>query len=198
MAVSEADLQGNYRRLSDDRLLRLAAQDADKLRPGALVLLQAELAGRGLATQAEKAIAAQLRVLSEEEILLYCQVMRAQPCPVCQSVARPLNATRTSKVMSMLVLTIWDKKLAIACPPCLDKLNREGSLLSALLGWWGLPWGVLRTAQALRANSKMQAINNLPYPNDLLKEFVVRNVGHIEAAGSSAVLQGLLRGPHPG
>jgi len=198
MAVSEAALQENYRRLSNDRLLRLAAQDAAKLRPEALLLLRAELAARGLATLADNAIAAQLRVVSEEEILAYCQVLRAQPCPVCQSVARPLNATRTSKVMSMLVLTIWDKKLTIACPPCLDKHNREGSLLSGLLGWWGVPWGVLRTAQALRANRGMAALNNLPYPNDLLKEFVVRNVGAIEAAGSSASLQALLSGPHPG
>lgn len=196
MAVSEAALQENYRRLSDDRLLRLAAEDAAKLRPEALVVLQAELATRGLAATAEKAIAAQLRVVSEEEVLAYCAVLRAQPCPLCHATAQPLNATRTSKVLSFIVLTTWKKQFAIACPTCLDKLNREGSATSALLGWWGFPWGVIRTIQALQANSKMTKTNHLPYPNDLLKHFVVHNVGRIEAAGSSANLQALLRGAH--
>lgn len=193
MAVSEATLKENYRRLPNDRLLRLAAEDAAKLRPEALVLLQAELAGRGLAASAEKAIAAQLRVVSEEEILAYCAVLRAQPCPVCHSADQPLNATLTSKVVSFIVLTIQEKRLAIACPPCLDQLNREGSNASVLLGWWGLPWGIIRTIRALRANNKILITNHLPYPNDLLRQFVMHNVGRIEAAGSSANLQLLLR-----
>lgn len=194
MAVPEAALKENYRRLSDDKLMRIAAEDAAKLRPEALVLLQAELHTRGLAETAEKAIAAQFRFVSDTEVAAYCELLRAQPCPICHSAAQPLNATLTSKVMSFLVITTWKKQFAIACPPCLDKLNRDASTTSALLGWWGFPWGIIRTIQALIANGKMAKTNHAPHPNALLQAFVVSNVGRIEAASTNASdLQALIR-----
>jgi hypothetical protein len=194
MAVSEAALKENYRRLSDEKLLRIAGEDAPRLRPEALVLLQQELATRGLADVATKAIAAQLREVSTAELADYCALLQAQPCPVCHATAQPLNATVTSKVLSFLVLTTWKKQFAIACPTCLDKLNRAASTSSAVLGWWGLPWGVIRTVQALAFNAKMAKANHLPYPNDLLKAFVVANVGRIEAVRDKPTdLQALLK-----
>ena len=194
MAVSEADLKENYRRLPDSKLLRIASESAAKLRPEALELLKEELRTRGLAETAEKAIEVQLRVVSEADIAEYCALLQALPCPVCRSTAQPLNATLTSKVMSFLVLTTWKKQLAIACPTCLDKLNRDASTSSALLGWWGLPWGVIRTIQALIANGKMLKNNHAPQPNDLLKSFVAGNVGRIETVRNHpADLQALLK-----
>ncbi|RZK09751.1 MAG: hypothetical protein EOO56_29990, partial [Hymenobacter sp.] len=182
MAVSEARLRENYRRFSDAKLLRIAAEDAAKLRPEALELLRQELATRGVAAVAARAIAARLRVVSEAEIAEYCGLIRSQPCPVCCSSTHLLNATITSKVMSFLVLTTWQKRLIIACPACLDERHRDASTTSALLGWWGFPWGIIRTIQALNFNRKMAALNHLLYPTDLLKSFVVANVGHLEAA----------------
>ena len=194
MAVSEADLKENYRRLPDSKLLRIASESATKLRPEALELLKEELRTRGLAETAEKAIEVQFKVVSEADIAEYCALLQALPCPVCRSTAQPLNATLTSKVMSFLVLTTWKKQLAIACPTCLDKLNRDASTSSALLGWWGFPWGVIRTVQALIANGKMLKNNHAPHPNDLLKSFVAGNVGRIETVRNSpADLQALIK-----
>ena len=194
MAVSEAALKENYRRLSDDKLMRIASEDATKLRPEALVLLKEELSTRGLTETAERAIEAQFRVVSEKEIAEYCGLLQAQPCPICRSSAQRLNAALTSKVISFLVMTTWKKQFAIACPTCLDKLNRDASISTALLGWWGFPWGIIRTIQALIANGKMEKTNHAPYPNDLLKVFVVGNVGRIEAVRDNAGdLQALIK-----
>jgi hypothetical protein len=179
--VSEAQLKENYRRLPDAKLLRIASESATTLRPEALLLLKEELNARGLLADVEQAIEVQFRVVSEADIAAYCALLQAQPCPVCRSTAQPLNATLTSKVMSFLVLTTWKKQFAIACPTCLDKLHRDATTTSALLGWWGVPWGVLRTIQALIANSKMAKANHAPYPSDLLKAFVANNIGKIEA-----------------
>lgn len=181
MAVSEAALKANYRRYSDEKLLRIVSEDAAKLRPEALVLLREEMAARGLSVVAERAIKVQLRVATEADITEYCGLLQAQPCPRCCSTYPSLNAAIISKVLSMLVLTFWERRFAIACPACLDKLVRADSDITALLGWWGVPWGVLRTVRALRSNRKMLATNHAPYPNELLKEFVVRNIGRIEA-----------------
>ena len=186
MAVSEAALKENYRRYSDDKLLRIAAEDATKLRPEALVLLKEELHTRGLGETAEKIVAAQFRVFSEEEIAEYCELLQAQPCPICHLSAQRLNATLSRKVMSFLIMTTWKTQFAIACRVCLDKLNRDASTTSALLGWWGFPWGIIRTIQALSDNGKMAKTNQMQYPNDLLKAFVANNVGRIEAVRSSS------------
>jgi hypothetical protein len=185
MAISEAALRENYRKLPDDKLMRIVAEDAAKLRPEALGVLREELQSRGLAEVAEKSIQAQLRVLSNTELEEYSALLQALPCPLCHSTDCPLNATMTSKVLSFVVMTTSKKALAIACPTCLDKLTREASISSALLGWWGIPWGVIRTIQALVFNSKMEKGHHLPYANDLLKSFVVDNVGRIEAAQES-------------
>lgn len=194
MAVSEAALKENYRRLSDEKLMRIASEDATKLRPEALVLLKEELGTRGLTETAERAIEAQFRVVSEQEIAEYCGLLQVQPCPICHSSSQRLNAALTSKVISFLVITTWKKQFAIACPTCLDKLNRDASISTALLGWWGFPWGIIRTIQALIANGKMEKTNHVPHPNDLLKAFVVSNVGRIEAVRDNATdLQALIK-----
>jgi hypothetical protein len=194
MSVSEDRLKENYRRFSNEKLMRIASEDAAKLRPEALALLREELATRGLAEVATKTIEAQLREVSEAELTEYCALIQSQPCPNCHSSTQPLNATITSKVMSFLVLTTWTKQFVIACPTCLDKLNHDASTTSALLGWWGFPWGIIRTIQALNFNRRMGKTNHVTYPNELLKSFVLTNVGRIEAVRHAPMdLQGLIK-----
>ena len=193
MAISEESLRERYQILSDEKLLRLAGEDAARLRPEALQLLRQELAARGLAELAEERIAVQLRVLSETEVAAYCELVRAQPCPRCWSSAQPLNATVVSHVASFIVATTWKEQLVVACPTCLDALNRKAATSSALLGWWGLPWGIIYTTRALIANHRMAQTNRLPQPNNSLRTFVVDNVAAIDAASSTAHgLQALL------
>lgn len=49
------------------------------------------------------------------------------------------------RVWSALVLTNWSSHPAISCRGCALK-RQAGSLLSCLvLGWWGLPWGLVWT-----------------------------------------------------
>ncbi|HEX8426267.1 hypothetical protein [Hymenobacter sp.] len=180
MAYSETALKENYCKFSDEKLMRLAAEDAARLRPEALVLLQEELAERGLAEAAHKEIAAQLRVLSEAEIEEYCALIRAVPCPICYSVAEPLNATVTSKVSSFIVVTTWKEELAIACPSCLDKLSESATSHSIIAGWWGMPWGIIRTVKAIRFNKKMAKDHHAPSPSVPLKAFVVDNARSLD------------------
>jgi len=195
MAVSEATLRENYRRMPDEKLLRLAADDANKLRPEALALLRAELSSRGLGAPAEKAIEAQQQVLSEAGLQAYCAVVQAQPCPRCHATDQPLNATVVNKVASFVVMTVWEKRFAIACPRCLDQLTHDATTSSGLLGWWGFPMGIVRTIQAIIANGKMAKNHHVGHPNDLLKAFVLTNAGRIEAARDNpADLQWLLKG----
>lgn len=185
MAFSEAALRENYRNFSDEKLMRLAAEDAVKLRPEALVLLQEELGVRGLAEMAKKEIDAQFRVLSAGEIEEYCALIQAAPCPICYSSTTPLNATVTSKVSSFIFLTTWKEELVIACPNCLDKLTESATSHSIIVGWWGLPWGIIRTVKAIRSNKKMARSHHVPYPNASLTTFVRGNVRSLDKVKGS-------------
>jgi hypothetical protein len=119
-------------------------------------------------------------VLSEAEIEEYCALIQAVPCPICHSAAEPLNATVTSKVSSFIILTTWKKELAIACPKCLDKLSESATSHSIIVGWWGIPWGIIRTIKAISSNRKMAKSHHMPYPNTTLKAFVVENVRSLD------------------
>jgi hypothetical protein len=180
MAFSEAALKENYRNFSDEKLMRLAAEDAAKLRPEALALLQEELGVRGLAEVAQKEIAAQFRVLSEAEVEGYCALIQAVPCPICHSSTTPLNATITNKVSSFIFLATWKEELAIACPNCLDKLSESATSHSIIVGWWGIPWGIIRTIKAINSNKKMARSHHVQSPNSALKAFVVDNVRSLD------------------
>jgi len=193
MAVSEEVLREKYRELSDEKLLRLASQDAARLRPEALSLLQQELATRGLAALVEERITAQLRTLTASELTAYCNLLQAQSCPSCWSSTHPLNATIVRHTASFFIATTYKEQFAVACPTCLDKLNRKASRSSALLGWWAIPWGIIRTTQSLLANRRMAQTNHSPRANDSLKAFVSENIEAIDAANTTAYgLQALL------
>ena len=180
MAFSEAALKEKYRKFSDEKLMHIAAEDAAKLRPEALALLQEELEARGLAEVAQKEIDAQFRMLSEPEIEEYCALIQAAPCPICHSATKPLNATVTSKVSSFIFLTTWKEELAIACPSCLDKLSEDATSHSIIVGWWGIPWGIIRTIKAISSNKKLAKSHHVSYPNASLKAFVVDNVRSLD------------------
>jgi len=52
---------------------------------------------------------------------------------------------------------------------------------TAILGWWGIPWGIIRTIQAINLNIKNKRSNHADGPNDYLRNFVLSRVGQIEA-----------------
>lgn len=52
---------------------------------------------------------------------------------------------------------------------------------SSLLGWWGLPWGFIKTLEALVLNYKMKLLTTTPEPNELFKNFVAIRIDKIKA-----------------
>ena len=52
---------------------------------------------------------------------------------------------------------------------------------TVILGWWGFPWGIIRTIQAIGINTKNKNTNDQQEPNDFLRSFVISNIGQIEA-----------------
>ena len=187
------ELRKNYERFDDNKLIRLATEEASELRPEAVDLLRQIIKERGLSEDIVKGIDVQIQEIDNEKLLEYTELLRKLPCPVCKSTSEKLNATMTGSVISFIILTNYEKELKIACPDCLDKAITKAIVKSALLGWWGFPWGLIRTTQALLFNDKMRKQNRLSEPNDLLKGFVLEKIGRIEASrNNNAELQDII------
>jgi hypothetical protein len=174
-------LKTTYKNLSDDKLTRLAITEAASLRPEALDLLKAEIKSRGLDEGIMNGVNVQLTTPESLAIDSYISLIRNQPCPVCSSTAQPLNAIVIGSVKSFIILTHYKKKLMIACPSCLQQANQRATSSTALMGWWGLPWGIIRTSQALFRNMKANKVIRTDEPSDKLISFVKTNVGVIES-----------------
>jgi hypothetical protein len=181
MVPNVEELKKNYEGFDNNKLIRIATEEAAALRPEALAVLKEVLKARGLSEDVLRGADVQLEKIDENTLLAYAEILRNQPCPLCGSINEKLNATMVATVKSFVVMTNYRKELKIACPSCLDKQNDKATLNTALLGWWGIPWGIIRSVQALQLNSKMKKQHHLQEPNDLLNGFVYKRVGRIEA-----------------
>lgn len=66
------------------------------------------------------------------------------PCPKCKG-SGPVDVHVTHKVWSAVALTSWSSTPQMSCRSCGLKSQMAGTVFSLVLGWWGLPWGVLLT-----------------------------------------------------
>jgi len=169
-----------YQKMSDEEITRILTQDASGLTDEALELVKEEIRRRHLDPNLIKGVDAQQVSFTPEEVDEYCELIRRLPCPVTGSCSEKLNATLTVVAVSYVFLTQYEKKLIVASPAILDKANNKSLLKSALLGWWGFPWGFIRTPQAIFYNLKNKKTNHLDTPNNYLRRFVLAHIGEIE------------------
>ncbi|MCR8558625.1 hypothetical protein KXD93_13295 [Mucilaginibacter sp. BJC16-A38] len=174
-------LRKNYEQFDDKKLIRIASEEAAGLRPEALNLLKQIIKERGLSADVAKAAEVQTKEVKASDLADYTEMLRNLPCPFCNGVGEKLNATIVANVVSLVVFTHYRKEVKIGCPQCLNKQNNNAMIKTALLGWWGFPFGIIRTPQALILNNKRKAENDMYEANDLFRGFVYGRIGRIEA-----------------
>jgi hypothetical protein len=162
-------------------LVRVLTQNSVGLTPEAIEVVKEELSKRNIDSSVARAVDAQNKQYTLEEIDTYCSLIQNLPCPITGSTDEKLNATLTAEVMSFIFFTNYNKKIIIGSPTALDKANKNALLKTAILGWWGIPWGIIRTIQAINLNIKNKRSNRADGPNDYLRSFVLGRVGQIEA-----------------
>ena len=169
-----AELRKNYERLDDERIIRLASEEATELRPEALELLKQIIKERGLSPVVSESIGVQFE-LDEKKIEGYCALLRGLTCPQCNSMNEKLNGN----VVATLAGGYYFENLKIECPTCLDKAYSAANLKIALTGWWRLP-GLFNAPRALIFNKKMKKWNHIETASEPLKAFVSSHAGRIE------------------
>jgi hypothetical protein len=174
------DIEKNYENMSDDKLIRIATTDAYGLRPGVLEIIEKEIKKRNLDPGLLKGAIAQNKEYTHEEIENYSNLLRELPCPICGDSFYKLNGTIVHTVKSMLVFTVSSAEPIIACPPCLDKNNDDAITSTALMGWWGIPWGIIKTPIYIYRNIKEKKGNRMEQSNEILLAFTLAHIGQIE------------------
>lgn len=148
-----------YAQMTDGELIQKATEDASGLTPEAVAVVKEEILKRGLNAAIIAGLEAQNKTYSIDELDQYCDLIAELNCPLCGSRNSRINATMVKEVMSFILITNYSSKIKVGCQSCLDKANESATLKTALLGWWGFPWGLIRTPMALFANVKKQTIN---------------------------------------
>jgi hypothetical protein len=174
------DIAKHYAKMDDGDIIRIATQEAAGLRPGVIEIIQKEVEKRNLNPDIIKGALAQTKEYTLSELQEYSEKVRSVACPVCNQKTRKLNATMVYKIKSFVFFSSLSQTPVIACPDCLDRKNDNAVTSSLLLGWWGIPWGVLKTPVYIYRNLKAKKQNHLEKPNETLLAFTLSNIGEIE------------------
>ena len=181
MEPSIDQLLNRYRNMSDEEIEQIAYYEAKTLTPEALKILEAEIKRRSLTQDFQAIVDIQEKGLTEEELNELTEKVSGLPCPVCFRKANKLNASKIATAQSVILVTTFDDPLLIACPDCIIESAKRATKKTLLFGWWGIPWGPIRTIQALSINSESKNINRYSQPTPEFIEFIKTNAPAIKA-----------------
>jgi len=172
------ELKKTYSKFTDAQLLKLYTHERHELVEGALPVLEVVINERGLQQQQEE-MTKVTDNLDPATIQRYFDLLSDQACPYCGSKREKLQAILVSKTMSFIIFTSYTRDLYIGCSNCLKSKSANGSITSGLLGWWGIPWGPIRSIQSLAQNALMnKRLKN--EDDEILLSYVLDNVHLIE------------------
>lgn len=115
------------------------------------------------------------RVPAFERMKLVQSVYRG-PCPRCK-VAGPIDLYQSHFVQSFILMTRWGSNNLICCRRCALKRQASDFLQSLLLGWWGIPFGVLMTpVQLLRNAYAMLFPPSTTEPSEAFQQVVIERL----------------------
>lgn len=182
-----------YETLEDEKIEQLALTEVGGLEPAVVPILLAEIKKRSLSPSLVAAVEAQTKELTDSERKAFKFKIVNLPCPECGSNDSELEGSLIRSVMSFILLTTYKKEHVISCVNCKKRLKQSALTKTALLGWWGIPWGIFRTPHALVLtmieSSKEELISK-----QVLDAFIDNNTGLIKASWDSThELRGILK-----
>lgn len=73
-------------------------------------------------------------------------------CPKCRRDNGLVDVHTSYKVWSALYMTSWVNTPQVSCKSCGIKSQLSGVLYSLILGWWGIPFGIIMTPVQIGKN----------------------------------------------
>ena len=172
MDVNKAAKPHQNRSLPEDDIERLAYCEVGDLSREAFQILKKEIQRRGLPDELGVVADIQAKGLSEEEQIELIRKIAMFPCPHCGRKQTYLNAFSIMIVKSYVIVTEVDKPLVIACPECISTKAKSALIKSLFWGWWGIPWGPIRTIHSIFVNLRALNAGTHNEPTNEFREFV--------------------------
>jgi hypothetical protein len=93
-------------------------------------------------------------------------------CPRCRGKG-PIDVHMLFRVWSALILTSWSNNQQVSCRACAVKTQIVAIAGCLVLGWWGIPWGLLMTpVQVTRNVIALMKAPDPTKPSPRLESFV--------------------------
>lgn len=108
-------------------------------------------------------------VVPDDVVESLARHIHSSPCPKCGGPG-PIDIYRYHRVWSAVLLTRWSSVSQASCRRCGLKSQAGSLAFSALVGWWGFPWGLIVTpVQIIRNIGAMARPPNSAAPSDALR-----------------------------
>jgi hypothetical protein len=129
------------------------------------------------------------------ELESYIERSRAGPCAKCGGPG-PLDLHQSYRVYSMILLTSWSTHNHFVCRACARNEQLKSLGFSTLLGWWGIPFGLIVTPIQIVRNLTALASGADPSKasqrlQNMLKLNLARRIAAQAAASTSATAQAI-------
>jgi hypothetical protein len=147
---------------SDTLLDRLARNElTDEARDAA----QQILAERGCSLQEITTVD-----IRDEMVMTHAMAIRNGECPKCRRRDSVVELRTEHWVWSAIFLTRFGRRTALICRACGRSRNLRALGKCALLGWWGIPFGLLITPYKIFANLGELLSRDRPEPSASLRD----------------------------
>jgi len=124
--------------------------------------------------------------LPQQQVDDYVNKVHAGPCRQCGK-PNPVDLYQSYRVVSFIVLTRWTTHNHFVCRACARKAQIKSSAYSALLGWWGFPFGLVLTPVQIIRNIVAMAGGSDPHqPSRRLRSLLKLNLARQLAAPAAA------------
>lgn len=90
--------------------------------------------------------------IPENDVEALAQNIHKGHCPKCNGTG-PIDIHKSYSVYSILIYTKWQTNEHLLCKKCASKQQATDLVGSLLLGWWGIPFGLIVTPIIILMNT---------------------------------------------
>ena len=113
-------------------------------------------------------------------------------CKRCGRLDATLRGASFAYTISIIVMTFFNRSGGgIYCAPCRRKVGALYTAISVICGWWGFPWGPIRTIHAISSNSA-GGRQDRQYNANLLRTVAIELLRIEDKSGAIEALQASL------
>ena len=96
--------------------------------------------------------------IPDNEVEAFAKSIYMGSCPKCNGEG-PIDVFKSYFVYSIILYTSYKTKEHVVCKSCAKKEQLKDLSLSAVVGWWGIPFGIIITPIMVLMNSVALLLN---------------------------------------